>query len=137
MCRIRLFDCRGLQSGLRARRRGTGDTRLRLREMIVLTHVMREQLEAGSLSDFGRLLNVGWQLKQNLAGGIRDNFIDHCWAVGMQNGAEGGKLLGAGGGGFMLFFAEPDAQERIKRALPDLRALPVQFDWNGVVCRMR
>ncbi|HZK38743.1 MAG TPA: kinase [Clostridia bacterium] len=86
---------------------------------------------SGDLRDFGELLNVTWKLKRTLSGKIATDFIDNAYARAMEAGAIGGKLLGAGGGGFMLFYVEPDKRESVKAALSELLYVPFRFEEEG------
>lgn len=101
-----------------------------LRKMCKLAEQMREALELDDLSSFGDLLNDGWKLKQTLANGISNPIIDQAYQTAMANGALGGKLLGAGGGGFLLFYCEPENQEKLRVALR-LRSFPFSFEKDG------
>ena len=101
-----------------------------LRKMCILAEEMKLALEHNDLSSFGRLLNDGWELKRTLASGISNPAIDKAYETAMKNGALGGKLLGAGGGGFLLFFCEPDKQEQLRVALK-LRPFPFSFEKDG------
>ena len=101
-----------------------------LQRMCVLAEEMKEALEKNDLSSFGRLLNDGWELKRTLASGISNPAIDEAYDTAMKNGALGGKLLGAGGGGFLLFYCEPDKQEQLRVALR-LRPFPFSFEKDG------
>ena len=67
------------------------------------------------LNEFGRLLDYTWKLKRGISNRISTDSIDGLYAKGMAAGALGGKLLGAGGGGFLLFYVEPDKQEQSAR----------------------
>ena len=83
------------------------------------------------LTDFGILLDESWKLKRSLSEKISTPQIDEIYEAAMGAGALGGKLLGAGGGGFMLFFAKPEDQPRIKEKLGSLLHVPFRFDSNG------
>jgi len=83
------------------------------------------------ITEFGRLLNKGWEIKRGLTGIISNNEIDNIYKTALKAGAIGGKLLGAGGGGFMLLFAEPEAQPKIKKALEKLLYVPFEFEDLG------
>lgn len=83
------------------------------------------------LPAFGRLLNETWKMKRSLSGKISNSHIDQIHETALRCGAEGGKLLGAGGGGFMLFYAEPEKQAKIKEALKDLLFIPFKFEYFG------
>lgn len=86
---------------------------------------------ASDINEFGRLLHETWQLKRSLSAKIAPQFVDDIYAKARAAGAIGGKLLGAGGGGFMLFFAPPDRHPAIKQALNDLLWIPFSFENAG------
>ena len=83
------------------------------------------------LSEFGRLLDESWRLKRSLTDRISTSRVDEIYESGQRAGAIGGKLLGAGGGGFMVFFARPQDQPRIREALKHLLYVPFSFDSSG------
>lgn len=83
------------------------------------------------LLDFGRLLNETWKLKRSISSGITTDFIDSIYEKATAAGAVGGKLLGAGGGGFVLFFASPEKHQAIKDRLSDLLHVPFKFEYDG------
>ncbi len=85
----------------------------------------------GPLDDFGALLHESWLLKRGLTDKISNGTVDDIYETARQAGALGGKLLGAGGGGFMLIFARPGKQPRIKKALHGLLQIPFEFDFAG------
>ncbi len=85
----------------------------------------------GPLSDFGEMLHETWMLKRSLTDMISNDSIDAIYQTARDNGALGGKLLGAGGGGFLLFFADPAKQARIKMALRNLLYVPFEFENEG------
>ena len=87
--------------------------------------------ETEDLDDFGKLLDETWMLKRSLADKITNTRLDDIYEIAMKNGALGGKLLGAGGGGFMLFYVKPELQPRIKEALRELVHIPFSFDDQG------
>ena len=87
--------------------------------------------EKKSINDFGYLLNEQWEIKRSLTKHITKPYIDEIYKTGLQNGAIGGKLLGAGGGGFMLFFANKDRHKEIKHALKKYMFVPFQFEFTG------
>lgn len=84
-----------------------------------------------SLQRFGELLNDAWEKKCSLDGGITNETIDAIYKKGLRAGAWGGKLLGAGGGGFVLFFAPPDVQKRLVKIFPHKHILPVKINAPG------
>jgi D-glycero-alpha-D-manno-heptose-7-phosphate kinase len=83
------------------------------------------------LAELGRMLKEQWELKRRMSAGITNSSIDAIYKAGMSAGAHGGKLLGAGGGGFMLFLVEPGAQARVRERLAKLLHVPVRFDYLG------
>jgi D-glycero-alpha-D-manno-heptose-7-phosphate kinase len=84
-----------------------------------------------SLDAFGELLHHAWQAKRSLDGGISSGEIDEIYETGRKAGALGGKLLGAGGGGFMLFYAPPKALPKLRRAFRDRRVLQIKLSAPG------
>jgi D-glycero-alpha-D-manno-heptose-7-phosphate kinase len=102
-----------------------------LRKMRDLADQLRASLCAGNLDGFGETLHSGWMLKRTLASGISNGMIDRWYDTARRHGALGGKLLGAGGGGFLLLYAHPDRQAEICRALPDLQPMPFRFAPQG------
>jgi len=85
----------------------------------------------GDLRDFGRLLHESWLLKRSLSAKIAPAFVDDVYDKARNAGAIGGKLLGAGGGGFMLFFVPPERQPSVRAALFDLIHVPFAFETGG------
>ncbi|MHC4874086.1 MAG: GHMP family kinase ATP-binding protein [Planctomycetota bacterium] len=83
------------------------------------------------LKEFGMLLNDNWQLKQSLSDRITTPEADDLYNRAIKAGAIGGKLLGAGGGGFMLIFAEPEKQSNVRKELSDYLHVPFEFDFEG------
>ncbi len=83
------------------------------------------------LTKFGQLLHEGWRLKRELSNMVSNDSIDQIYQAGIDNGAVGGKILGAGGGGFILFFASPDKHQKIREALRDLIEVEFKFESHG------
>lgn len=102
-----------------------------LRKMVQLARELCVSLGHGDIDALGAMLHTGWMYKKELAKGISNERIDHYYDVAMRNGAQGGKLLGAGGSGFLLFYVTQSEQDRLQRALSDLQAFPVVFDDYG------
>lgn len=104
-----------------------------LREMLALVDEAEATLtdKHAPLAHFGELLDETWRLKRGTGSQISTNSIDELYARGMAAGALGGKLLGAGGGGFLVFYAEPDAQASVREALSDLLHIPFEFESDG------
>ena len=84
------------------------------------------------LDEFGRLLDYSWRLKKETGSGISTNTIDEIYEMAKAAGALGGKLLGAGGGGFLLFYVQKEKQEAVKKALDKLLYVPFEFENHGV-----
>ena len=112
--------------------KGTGDKLAVLREMRDMAGEMKTIVSSGAnMQDFGRVLDEGWRLKRSLGFGITNSLIDDWYQAAKNAGAIGGKLLGAGGGGFLYFIAPPERHERILAALGNPKTLPVSFDSQG------
>lgn len=88
-------------------------------------------ISKSDLGEFGRLMDYSWKLKRGLSEGISTGAIDDVYQAAMKAGAQGGKLLGAGGGGFLLFFVEKERQPAVREALKDLLYVPFQFETGG------
>ena len=84
-----------------------------------------------SLNEFGKLLDLTWKLKKGTGTKVTLSSIDDIYNKALQAGVIGGKLLGAGGGGFLLFYVEKDKQEYVKKALSELMAVPFNFEDEG------
>ena len=84
-----------------------------------------------SLSTFGKLLDEQWKIKRSLTDKISNKNIDDIYIAGLEAGALGGKLLGAGGGGFMLFYVPKDRQEKVKTVLKTKLFVPFRFEYTG------
>lgn len=83
------------------------------------------------LNEFGRLLDHTWKLKRQTGAAVSTDSIDGLYAKGMAVGALGGKLLGAGGGGFLVFYVEPERQKAVREAMSDLMYIPFEFENGG------
>ncbi|HET6194870.1 MAG TPA: kinase, partial [Acetobacteraceae bacterium] len=100
-----------------------------MREMV--DHGEKILVGTGDLRDFGRLLDESWKLKRSLSSKIAPGFVNEIYDVARQAGADGGKLLGAGGGGFMLVFVTPDKRASVLKSLQKLLPVPFQFERSG------
>ena len=90
-------------------------------------------LEQGNLDEFARLLHYSWQQKRQLAPGLSSDFIDQCYGLALEQGASGGKITGAGGGGFLMLYCHEQAQDAVTRTLEaqGLRRMNFHFDQQG------
>ena len=102
-----------------------------LREIKNLAFQGWETLAANELDDFGRLLNQGWALKKQLASRISNPALDAMYCKALNAGALGGKIAGAGGGGFLLLYAPPERHDSIRCALSGLSELRFQLEPEG------
>lgn len=112
---------------------GTEDKRARLKKMYELVDEAEAILtdKNRNLDDFGRQLDVTWRLKKGTGGAISTGSIDELYEKGMAAGALGGKLLGAGGGGFLVFYVQPEKQDAVRWAMRDLMYIPFEFEDGG------
>jgi len=88
-------------------------------------------VKAGNFIEFGKLLDESWSIKRQLSRWVSTSAIDSIYEAAIKAGAIGGKLLGAGGGGFIVFLAQPNMQEAVKVALSDLQHVPFCFEYEG------
>jgi D-glycero-alpha-D-manno-heptose-7-phosphate kinase len=103
-----------------------------LRDMRAMVYKGYELLvENRPLKEFGELLHQAWEAKRSLDCGVTNSEIDNIYRQGLEAGAWGGKLLGAGGGGFMLFFAPPEAKEHLRKMFVDRQVLDVKLNAAG------
>jgi len=102
-----------------------------LKGMAKQTYEARSLLEGGGFDKFGELLDEGWLFKKQLASRITNSEIDEIYQSAKEAGALGGKLLGAGGGGFMLLYCPADKRDSVRARLVHLRELPFQFAGDG------
>ena len=106
----------------------TDEKRENLDFMCMQAIEVRELLESGNLGRIGELLHEGWRLKRELASGITIPEIDVLYEEILKCGATGGKLLGAGGGGFILFHGDESVRNRVSEALPNNRLIPLELE---------
>lgn len=102
-----------------------------MRMMVSLARTIHMDLNNNNLEKFGKLLHKNWMLKKKMAVGVTTNQIDSWYKTALKQGATGGKILGAGGGGFLLIYAEPECHRSIKKALNDLLLLDFKFEPQG------
>lgn len=101
------------------------------KRMVRLAYDLRSSLENNQIDDFGRFLHEGWLLKKSMAMGISNAAIETIYNKGLQAGALGGKLLGAGGAGFILFYCPKEAQESFFEKMGSVREMKFHFDNFG------
>jgi D-glycero-alpha-D-manno-heptose-7-phosphate kinase len=117
----------------RSARSSTGIVLESLQAVYELALQARVLLQTGELDRFGALLDDAWQHKKRFAPGVSNEFIDRCYAVARNNGALGGKIAGAGGGGFLLLYCKDGAVGRVESALTreGLRRMDFRFESDG------
>lgn len=99
--------------------------------MVRLAYELRTCLEKNLLDDFGRILHEGWLMKKSLASGISTGIVDELYERGIQAGALGGKLLGAGGAGFILFYCPKEKQDEFRIKMGNVNEMKFHFDDFG------
>ncbi|TNE29432.1 MAG: GHMP kinase [Bacteroidetes bacterium] len=100
-------------------------------QMVSLVYDLRDALTSNNWDGMGEILHENWMLKQSLASGITNPMITELYDAARAAGATGGKLLGAGGGGFMLFYCTPDKQDKVRSALQNVRPFHFKFEREG------
>ena len=102
-----------------------------MRKMVALAEQMKSELQRNRAGAFGEIIHEGWLLKKSLTSGISTDAIDDWYAKARKAGAVGGKLLGAGAGGFLMFYAPPEKHEAITQSLGKLRLMDFKFEPQG------
>lgn len=112
---------------------GKEERTARLKEMLILVDEAERVLtdRHRKLDEFGRLLDYTWKLKRKSGSAVSSDSIDELYSRGINAGALGGKLLGAGGGGFLIFYVQPEYQESVRRVMNDLMYIPFSFENGG------
>jgi len=103
----------------------------RVSRMAELAEELRRALEKNNVDSFGEILHQGWLMKSGVAAGISNDLIESSYRLGREAGAEGGKLLGAGGGGFLLLYCRESKQAQLRTALAHLREMPFRMSSEG------
>jgi D-glycero-alpha-D-manno-heptose-7-phosphate kinase len=124
---------RRASSVLYEQRDRTPNHRAELLQMREQAYELRRLMQEPSpdYARFGQILRTGWELKRQLAGTVSNAHIDAWYRAALDAGADGGKLCGAGGGGFILFMADPDGHAAIEAALPELVSVPIAYEPYG------
>ncbi|MGY3802553.1 GHMP family kinase ATP-binding protein [Pigmentibacter ruber] len=99
-----------------------------MKQMVQLAFDLKKEIENNNLTSFGEILHVNWLLKKQMSGSISNLFIDECYDLALKSGAIGGKILGAGAGGFLMLYAPKENHPMIVEALSHLT--PVSFDYE-------
>jgi len=111
------------------------DMESKKRQLRIMKDLVDESLSlitgCGDISGFGELLHEGWQAKRSLSDSVTNNEVDQAYEAARAAGAIGGKITGAGGGGFMLLFVPPECQSKVRMTLKQLIHVPFSFDFNG------
>jgi len=102
-----------------------------LQELKGIANEARKEIESGNLDEIGKMLHKSWQLKKKLAKKISNGQIDNLYKIAQKAGALGGKISGAGGGGFLLLYCPYKFQTRVRKELKDLKELPFRFESDG------
>ncbi len=116
---------------LTEQRRKTKDNLNILDKMVGLSEELLEELKSGNIKRFGEILHKGWVYKQKLASNITNPIINSYYEKAREAGAVGGKILGSGGGGFLLFYCEEKNQNDVRKALLNLKELFFKFEPEG------
>ena len=110
-----------------------GEKKTQLKEMMALVDEAERILtdKNSDLDEFGYLLDHTWKLKRKTGAKVSTSDIDLMYQTAIDAGASGGKLLGAGGGGFFIFYVQPDKQDAVRQAMRDLMHVPFEFENGG------
>ena len=101
------------------------------RNMVKLAYQLHDALVNNNIDDFGNILHEGWMMKKSLVNSISNDIINDVYQMGLKAGATGGKLLGAGGAGFLLFYCNIEKQEQFMKAMSQFSIMSFSFDNNG------
>ena len=125
-------DVRSASSILQEQIKGISDyeKEMKQKKMCELAYELRDNLQNGNIEVLGDILHENWELKKSLANGISSGIIDEYYERALKNGAVGGKLLGAGGGGFLLMYVPKENQKKVSAAM-GLQELTFGFDFQG------
>lgn len=106
-----------------------------MKQMVEMVPIGKALLENGKLDEFGTLLHEGWKLKKQMTSNISNQTIEQMYQLGINSGALGGKLLGAGGGGFLLFYVPSQNKLKFKKVMNNnFRHVPFRFEQKGTSC---
>ena len=102
-----------------------------VKEMVDLCYLLAKDIEEDNISNFGEMLHDNWMLKKKINDSISNTKIDAWYEIAKSSGSIGGKLLGAGAGGFLMFYAKKSNHDDIIHSLSDLEHIPICFDNTG------
>ena len=102
-----------------------------LDELVVITNKVMDYLKEERFDEIGKVLDKTWQIKKQFASGVTNPEIDKMYNLAMESGAYGGKILGAGGGGFLLLYVPKKNQQQVREALVDYSQVMLDFDKEG------
>jgi D-glycero-alpha-D-manno-heptose-7-phosphate kinase len=128
-------SARGILTEQRRNTEEDASKQQRLSRLLEMTEALRRELAAGHVEALGETLHESWMLKRELASGVSSSDLDEIYDTARAAGAVGGKILGAGGGGFFLFYAPPDRQPGLLKALDRLQHVPIRFEPQGTRTR--
>ena len=103
------------------------------RKIVDLTYELKKQLELGNIDVLGDILNENWKIKRTLVNGVSNPQFDEWYEKAIKNGALGGKILGAGGSGFFLFYVPKEDQNKFRKAMSGLNEMSIKFDHQGTM----
>ena len=103
------------------------------KKIVDLTYELKKELTLGHIDELGRILDENWKIKRTLANGITNPEFDEIYDLALKNGALGGKLLGAGGSGFFLFYVPEESQNTFRKAFSDMPEMSFKFDHHGTM----
>ena len=116
---------------LNEQRENTSAKRENLEKIYELGKEIESAVRARQFDTIGRILHENWLLKRELASGITNPALDAMYESALKGGALGGKIAGAGGGGFLMLYVPPEKQASVREALKDFREMPFMFDSHG------
>ncbi len=116
---------------LTEQRRKTKDNLNILNKIVELSEELLDELKYGNIASFGEILHKGWTYKQKLASNITNSILNSYYEKAKKSGAIGGKILGSGGGGFLLFYCEEKNQNNVRHTLSNLKELSIKFEPEG------
>ena len=102
-----------------------------LDRMVEIANEAEKLIQNNNIEPIGELLDDSWNLKRSLATNVSNQKLDWMYDAAKKAGAKGGKILGAGGGGFLMLFVDEENQEKVKQALHDYRSIDMQFEPQG------